>query len=174
VQRGHNKQVVFTQKADFCYYLSMLEDFKMPYGEKIHGFCLMTNHVHLILQPGEAIGGLGKLMNRLSGRQTRFVNRQNSRTGRLRVCRYRSSPIETDAYWLAVCRYVELNPVRARITDDPATYPWSSYGWHAGVGSQFGWLEIDPCFEGLGKPDGERAMPTGKSCKVPCRRVSGS
>jgi putative transposase len=44
------------------------------------------------------------------------------------------------------------------MTDDPAAYPWSSYGWHAGVGSQFGWLDIDPCFEGLGHSDDERAM----------------
>jgi len=44
------------------------------------------------------------------------------------------------------------------MTDDPAAYPWSSYGWHVGVGSQFGWLDIDPCFEGLGSSDDKRAM----------------
>ena len=60
VQRGHNKQVVFAQEADFRYYLSTLEDFKVLYGVKVYGFCLMTNHVHLILQPGEAISGLGQ------------------------------------------------------------------------------------------------------------------
>jgi putative transposase len=158
VQRGHNKKVVFAQDADFRYYLSTLEDFKVHYGVKVYGFCLMTNHVHLILQPGEAICGLGQLMKRLSGRQTRFVNRQESRTGTLWEGRYRSSPIETDAYLLACCRYVELNPVRARMTDDPAAYPWSSYRWHAGMGSRFGWLDIDPCFGGLGNSDDERAM----------------
>ena len=123
VQRGHNKQVVFAQEGDFRYYLSTLEDFKALYDVKVYGFCLMTNHVHLILQPGEAISGLGQLMKRLSGRQTRFVNRQEFRTGTLWEGRYRSSPIETDAYLLACCRYVELNPVRARMSDDPAAYP---------------------------------------------------
>jgi putative transposase len=82
VQRGHNKQVVFAQEADFRYYLSTLEDFKALYGVKVYGLCLVTNHVRLILQPGEAISGLGQLKKRLSGRQTRFVNRQESRTGR--------------------------------------------------------------------------------------------
>ena len=117
----------------------------------------MTNHVHLIVQPGEAIAGMGQLMKRLAGRQTRFVNRQESRTGTLWEGRYRSSPIETDAYLLACCRYVELNPVRARMTDDPAAYPWSSYQRHAGLTKQFGWLDVDPCFEGLGSSEDERA-----------------
>jgi putative transposase len=81
-QRGHNKQVVFAQEADFRCYLSTLEDFKALYGVKMYGFCLMTNHVHLILQPGEAISGVGQLMKRLSGRQARFVNRQESGRGR--------------------------------------------------------------------------------------------
>ncbi|MEE4378499.1 MAG: transposase, partial [Candidatus Competibacteraceae bacterium] len=59
VQRGHNKQVVFAEEADFRYYLRTLEEFKEVYGVKVYGFCVMTNHVHLILQPEEAIAGLG-------------------------------------------------------------------------------------------------------------------
>jgi len=86
----------------------VLEDFKAVYGVGGYGLCSMTNHVHLILQPGEAISRLRQLMKRLSGRQTRFVNRQESRTGTLWEGRYRSSPIETDVYLLAVCRYVEI------------------------------------------------------------------
>jgi putative transposase len=79
--------------------LSALEDFKALYDVKVYGFCLMTNNVHLILLLGEAISGLGPLMKRLSGRQTRFVNRQEFRTRTLWEGRYRSSPIETDAYF---------------------------------------------------------------------------
>jgi len=81
VQRGHNKQVVFAGEADFLYYLSTLEEYKEIYGVKVCGFCVMTNHVHLILQPGDAVAGMGRLMKRLAGRQTRFVNRQELRTG---------------------------------------------------------------------------------------------
>ena len=76
VQRGHNKQVVFAKEDDYRYFLSTLEEYKDLYDVKVFGFCLMTNHVHLILQPGETISGLGQLMKRLAGRQTRFVNRQ--------------------------------------------------------------------------------------------------
>ena len=157
VERGHNKQVVFAEAADYRYYLSTLEAFKDTYGVKVYGFCLMTNHVHLILEPGDMIAGLGQLMKRLSGRQTRFVNRQESRTGTLWEGRYKSSPIQTDAYLLACCRYVELNPVRARMTQSPDAYPWSSYRRHAGMESEFGWLDTDPCYQALGSSESERA-----------------
>jgi len=59
VQRGHNKQVVFAEEADYRYYLKTLEEFKDLYGVKVYGFCLMTNHAHLLLEPGDAIAGLG-------------------------------------------------------------------------------------------------------------------
>ncbi len=157
VQRGHNKQVVFAEEADYLYYLSTLEEFKDIYGIRVYGFCLMTNHVHLILQPGEEIAGLGQLMKRLAGRQTRFVNRQESRTGTLWEGRYKSSPIQSDTYLLACCRYVELNPVRASMTQSPDTYTWSSYRRHAGMENEFRWLDSDPCYQGLGNSDNERA-----------------
>jgi putative transposase len=64
VQRGHNRQAVFAEAADFAYYLATLAEFKDVYGVKVYGFCLMTNHVHLILAPGEAVAGLAQLMKR--------------------------------------------------------------------------------------------------------------
>jgi putative transposase len=157
VQRGHNRQVVFAEAADYRYYLHALETFKQVYDVRVYGFCLMTNHVHLILQPGEAVAELGQLMKRLAGRQTRFVNRQESRSGTLWEGRYKSSPIETDAYLLACCRYVELNPVRAGITDSPGAYAWSSYRWHAGKSPDYSWLDTDPCYAALGSSANERA-----------------
>ncbi|NJM10005.1 MAG: transposase [Bdellovibrionaceae bacterium] len=158
VQRGHNRQAVFAEEADYRYYLEALETFKQVYDVKVFGFCLMTNHVHLILQPGEAIADLGQLMKRLAGRQTRFVNRKESRSGTLWEGRYKSSPIDTDAYLLACCRYVELNPVRAGMTDTPSGYPWSSYQWHAGESGEYSWLDADPCYQALGATAEERAV----------------
>jgi REP-associated tyrosine transposase len=66
-------------------------------------------------------------MKRLSGRQTRYVNRLEGRSGTLWESRYKSSPIQTDQYLLACIRYVELNPVRAHMVKFTADYPWSSY-----------------------------------------------
>ncbi len=62
VQRGHNKQVVFAEEADYLYYLNTLEEFKVLYDAKVYGFCLMTNQVHLILPPGDTVAGMGQLM----------------------------------------------------------------------------------------------------------------
>ena len=157
VQRGHNKQVVFAEEADYRYYLKTLEEFKDLYGVKVYGFCLMTNHTHLLLEPGDEIAGLGRLMKRLAGRQTRFVNRQESRTGTLWEGRYKSSPIQTDTYLLACLRYVESNPVRARMVKSPESYRWSSYRQHAGMEGEFSWLDIDPCYLGLGTADSDRS-----------------
>jgi putative transposase len=190
VQRGHNPQAVFA-----------LETFKPIDDVNVYGFCLMTNHVHLIVgldhrlaknhaygrdidcnllflqgcytsaepsspnddqglivQPGEAVANLGQLMKPLAGRQTRFVNRQESRRGTLWEGRYQSSPIETDAYLLTGCRYVELNAVRAGTKDRPSAYAWSSYGWHTGEGSDYSWLDPNPCYEALGSTAEQRAL----------------
>ena len=172
VQRGHNRRAVFAEAADFEYYLATLAQFKAAYDVKVYGFCLMTNHVHLILGPGEAVAGLGQLMKRLAGRQTRYVNRQEGRRGTLWESRYKSSPIQTEAYLLACCRYVELNPVRAGITDRPEGYRWSSYRQRVGQGHDFPWLDAAAAFGWLGQTDEERgrhyaefvrsAVPTGE------------
>jgi putative transposase len=83
VQRGHNKQIVFAEEADFNYYLETLAEFKQEYDVKVYAFCLMTNHVHLVLEPGDSVAGLEQLMKRLAGCQTRYVNRQERRSGTL-------------------------------------------------------------------------------------------
>ena len=85
----------------------------------------MTNHVHLLLVPGDE-EGLGKLMKRLAGRQTRHHNKLERRSGTLWEGRYKSSLVQQDPYLRACCRYIELNPVRARMVATPEAYRWSS------------------------------------------------
>ena len=131
VQRGHNRQVVFVETGDYERYLETLAQFKDVYGVKVYAFCLMTNHVHLLVAP-EEIAGLGQLMKRLAGRQTRYHNRLEGRTGTLWESRYKSSPVDTDEYLLACTRYIELNPVRARMVATPRDYRWSSCHYHLG------------------------------------------
>ena len=101
VQRGHNRQVVFAEPGDYERYLETLVQFKEIYGVKVYAYCLMTNHVHLLVAP-EEIAGLGQLMKRLAGRQTRYHNRLEGRTGTLWESRYKSSPVDTDDYLLAL------------------------------------------------------------------------
>lgn len=83
VQRGHNRQVVFAESADFERYLSDLRELKEALGIKVYAYCLMTNHVHLLLAPGEATSSLGQLMKALAARMTRYRNKVEGRTGTL-------------------------------------------------------------------------------------------
>ena len=108
IQRGHNRQTVFVSDEDYLYYLENLHECKQKHGCQIYAYCLMTNHIHLIIDPGQDVSSLGKLMKQLAGRQTRYVNKLEKRTGSLWEGRYRSSPISTDNYLLACSRYVEL------------------------------------------------------------------
>lgn len=116
----------------------------------------MTNHVHLVVEPGDSVAGLGQLMKRLAGRQTRFVSRQERRSGTLWESRYKSSPIQTDTYLLACCRYVELNPVRAGMVPSSQDYQWSSFAHRVGESFEYPWLDTDPCFQSLGATDQNR------------------
>jgi putative transposase len=94
-------------------------------------------------------------VKRLAGRQTRYVNRRLERSGTLWEGRYKSSPIQTDAYFLACSRYVELNPVRAGMVADPGSYPWSSYLSRA-VSPAAGLLDEHSTYRALGRSGAER------------------
>ena len=95
VQRGHNRQVVFAAEQDYQRYIADLRELKDAFGVKVYAYCLMTNHVHLLLAPGEAIAGLGQL-KALAARATRYRNRLERRTGTLWESRYKSSVVESD------------------------------------------------------------------------------
>jgi putative transposase len=155
IQRGHNRQSVFASGDDYRYYLDNLAEWKEKFDCKVYAFCLMTNHVHLVVNPGDDPDSIGRLMKRLAGRQTRFVNRLEGRSGTLWEGRFKSSPIDNNDYLLACCRYVEMNPVFAGMCDDPATYAWSSCGSKVTF-KKFEWLDEDPLYLDLGKTDEER------------------
>ena len=155
IQRGHNKQVVFAATEDYEYYFNNLKEWKKKLGCRIYAYCLMTNHIHLIIDPGDNADNLALFMKRISGRQTRYINRIEGRRGTLWEGRYKSSAIDKDDYLLACCRYVELNPVRAGLVDDPEKYKWSSYRNKVGI-EKLSWLDLDPCYMQLGNTMKER------------------
>lgn len=108
VQRGHNRQVVFATGEDFQHYLDDLRELRDRLDVRVHAYCLMTNHVHLLLAPGEDYGsGMARLMKALAGRATRYRNRLEGRSGTLWEGRYKSSPVQADRYLLACCRYID-------------------------------------------------------------------
>lgn len=148
VQRGHNRRTVFVTDNDRLAYLATIQEFRQAFGLRIYGYCLMTNHVHLIIDPGSEATNLSLLMKRLAGRHTRRINRLAHRTGTSWEGRFKCSPIESDRYLLACIRYVDLNPVRARMVSSPEAYRWSSYRARIGL-IECDWLDPDPCFLAL-------------------------
>ncbi len=130
IQRGNDRQAVFFAPDDYARYRDWLIAAAQDYGCAVHAYILMTNHVHLLVTPSSA-ESLPRTMQSLGRRYVRYVNWAHGRTGTLWEGRYRAAPIDSDAYFLACCRYIELNPVRARMVAHPRDYSWSSYRAHA-------------------------------------------
>jgi putative transposase len=154
VQRGHNRQAVFADSGDFERYLATLTELKGVFGIKVYAWCLMTNHVHLLLEPSTATG-LAFLMKRLAGRHALHRNRVEKRSGALWEGRYKSSLVQNDRHLLACCRYIELNPVRARIVAAAEDYPWSSCRARLGY-TKSAALDLDPVYQEFGTDESTR------------------
>lgn len=132
VQRGNNRNACFSADGDYLTYLSHLRHLLMKYACELHAYCLMTNHVHLLLTPAGP-EACAHLMRDLGRRYVRYYNRRHARTGTLWEGRFRSCLSESARYVLACYRYIELNPVRAGMVSDPGDYPWSSHAGNAGM-----------------------------------------
>ncbi len=129
--RGNNRQDCFFTDSDRLVYLTILRDLAKIRQCAIHAYCLMTNHIHLLLTPEDG-SGCSLMMRDLARRYASYFNRRYARTGQLWEGRFRSCLVDSAAYVLGCYRYIELNPVRARMVDQPAAHPWSSYAGNAG------------------------------------------
>lgn len=154
IQRGNNRGVTFVADKDYAFYLECLEDASMRSGCSVHAYVLMTNHVHLLVTP-ESADGLGRMMQSVGRRYVRYFNHVQHRTGTLWEGRYRATLVEADSYFLACCRYIEMNPVRAGMVAVPGDYPWSSWGAHA-QGAESPLLSDHPHYTALGASPAER------------------
>lgn len=131
VQRGHNRGICFGHDTDRLVYLTLLHDLSSKNRCALHAYCLMTNHVHLLLTPGDE-RACATLMRNLGQRYVRYFNHRYERSGTLWEGRFRSCLVDSARYVLAGHRYIELNPVRAGLAASAAVYPWSSHGANAG------------------------------------------
>jgi putative transposase len=109
------------------------------FSAQVLAYCLMGNHYHFVLHTREA--NLSRLMRHINGVYTQVFNRRHGKVGHLFQGRFKAILVDRDAYLLEVCRYVELNPVRAGVVDAPAEWPWSSYRAHAGQADTPPWLD---------------------------------
>lgn len=146
VQRGHDRGEIFLHDGVRRAYLQTLKELKADLGCKLYAYVLMSNHVHLLLDPGDTPGNISSFMKILSGKQTNTINGHFGRSGTLWEGRFRSSVVDTDQYLLACCRYIDLNPVRAGLVRRPEDYRWSSYRCRAGF-EKDDLVDEDPFFK---------------------------
>lgn len=131
-QQGNNRQDIFFVAEDYKAYLDILKEQAEKYGLSILGYCLMTNHIHLICTPQES-DSLAKAVGRAGFIYTQYINRFHNRSGHLWQGRFYSCALD-DKHLLSALRYIECNPVRAKIVRRPWEYEWSSAAAHVGKG----------------------------------------
>lgn len=122
--RGNSKQDIFLCNGDRWTFLKILETVVEKHAWLCHGYCLMTNHYHLLIETPR--GNLSRGMKVLNGTYAQAVNRRHGRTGHVYEGRFRSKVVEKESHLLELFRYIALNPVRAGLVTDPADWPWSS------------------------------------------------
>jgi REP-associated tyrosine transposase len=130
-QRGSRRQPTFFSDADYARYLALLRYWCAKSGTAVWAWCLMPNHVHLILVPARA-DGLSAALAAAHRRYTWEVNQREGWRGHLWQSRFASFPLD-EAHLHACLRYVELNPVRARLVERPEQWRWSSARGHLGL-----------------------------------------
>ena len=154
IQRGNNRTQTFVDQRDYGVYLALLQLTRLRTRCAIHAYVLMKNHVHLLVTP-ERKQSPARLMQGLGRWYVRYFNERHGRTGTLWEGRYRSTLIDSERYFLACARYIELNPVRAGIAADPADFEWSSFRANAlGVGDAL--LTPHETYRALGRTSAER------------------
>ena len=156
LNRGNNKQTLFKEKKDYTRYIELLENYKVRYGFKLYCYVLMNNHIHLLMEVGKK-GSISKIMQGITLAHTRHFNLKYGASGHVWQGRFKSPLVGEDSYLLEVTRYIELNPVRARIVQDPTDYPWSSYTFHA-YGERDHLLDTHPSYDIFGKTRHEKQL----------------
>lgn len=124
--RGINRQHIFEEESDYTYFLKGLHNLKTDLAFAVYAYCLMSNHVHLLLREKQA-GDISLIMKRLLTKYAMYFNRKYQRNGALIANRYKSVPVEVDEYFIPLLRYIHQNPLKAGLVDKLETYPFSSY-----------------------------------------------
>jgi putative transposase len=140
--RGDRREPIAKDDTDRALFLDVVGQALERFDAQAWAYCLMGNHYHLVLHTREA--NLSRLMRQINGVYTQNFNRRHSLTGHLFQGRFKAILVDSDSYLLEVCRYVDLNPVRARMVKRPDAYAWSSYRALAGLAGKPDWLDAKP------------------------------
>jgi putative transposase len=147
VWRGNEQRDIFFDDEDRQRFYALLSEGVERFGYRVHGFCLMSNHINLALQAGKE--PLSGALQNLAFRYTQALNRKLDRSGHLFQGRYKALLVDHDAYLLELVRYIHLNPVRARLVRDPSRYVWSGHRAYLGDAT-LPWLTTESVLGQLG------------------------
>jgi REP-associated tyrosine transposase len=147
--RGNARQVIGMDERDRTLFLTLLAHVIDRFGWLCHAYCLMDNHYHLLVETPQP--NLSRGMRQLNGRYTQTFNRHHRRVGHLFQSRFTAILVEKESHLLELCRYVILNPVRAKLVTHPRFWAWSSYRATAGEGTGPVWLSSEWILGQFGK-----------------------
>jgi len=156
MNRGNNRQLLFTKDEEKAYFKYLLLSKKDYAGVHIYHYCLMNNHIHLIVRL-ERGADLSKFLKQVFLAYYAFFRNKHDYSGHLFQGRFKNIIIETSSYLLQCGKYIELNPVRAKIVRRPGDYQFSSFSYYA-EGRHDPLLLRNPCYESLGNTEGERRI----------------
>ena len=154
IARGNNRQFLFTEPEAFQHFLQLVARAKARYPAKLYHYCLMSNHIHLLLEIASG-DHLPKFMQFILQGYARWFAHRTDYSGHVWQGRYKSPLIEHESYYLEAGRYIERNPLRARLVTDLKDYPWSSYPFYAD-GTPNPLLTEDPYYPQLGPTPSHR------------------
>ena len=137
--RGDRREPIFCDDSDRKMLLAIVGQTMERFDAVAYAYCLMENHYHFVLRTQQP--NLSRLMRHINGVYTQAYNRRHAQVGHLFQGRFKALLVDKDAYFLEVCRYVDLNPVRAGTVTQPGDWAWSSYRAHTGRTLVPGWLD---------------------------------
>jgi len=149
VLRGINQQVIFEDEEDNNKFIETIKTYKAISGYKIYAYCLMSNHVHLLLKVEKE--DLDLIIKRIAGSYVYWYNWKYHRRGHLFQDRFKSEPVEDDSYFLTVLRYIHQNPVKGNIVEDVEKYVFSSYNDYIEEETEL--IDLDFVFSIISKED---------------------
>lgn len=130
ILRGNDKQRIFFTANDRFHLFDLIGEGTARFDHRVHAYCLMSNHVHLLIETGTI--PLSNVVQNFAFRYTQHINRTRSRTGHLFQGRFKSFLVDADSYLMELVRYIHLNPVRANLAQTAGSYRWSSHGAYSG------------------------------------------
>ena len=154
--RGNNRNIVFKSDEDYQYYLELVSKYKIDHPFDLYHYCLMPNHTHFLIQTKKALD-FSIFMKKLNLAYFHHYKREYGWVGHFWQDRYKSQAVGKDAYFIQCGKYIELNPVRASIVENPEDYKYSSYNYYA-EGKPNHLITPDFMYEEMSKDGTERQI----------------